>query len=142
MRTTLLTALTLFAAAPLLAASGPEDELRAMFVKTETAWNQADLAAHVAPYADSAAMMGRNGPFYGRDRIKASLERNFWQDGKPLQQLRFEQVTVRMLTGEKSAVVTGKFILTGGGKPDASGWFTTVWQKEKGGWKIVMDHSA
>jgi ketosteroid isomerase-like protein len=142
MRITLLAALTLLATPPLLAVAGPEDELRAMFVKTETAWNEGNLAAHVAPYADSAAMMGRNGPFYGRDRISASLERNFWKDGKPLQQLKFEQVVVRMLTGEKSAVVTGKFILTGGGKPDASGWFTTVWQKEKGGWKIVMDHSA
>ncbi|MEO5800389.1 MAG: nuclear transport factor 2 family protein [Gemmatimonadales bacterium] len=142
MRTTLLTLLTLCCASPLLAASGPEEELRVIFDKMASAWNQGDIQGHISPYADSAAMMSRTGPFYGRDRIKSALEQSFWKDGKPLQQLRFEQVVVRVLEGGTSALVTGHFILSGGGKPDASGWFTTVWEKKGKRWQIVMDASA
>lgn len=138
----LLALLTLFAIVPLAPSPGPEDDLRAEVTQMASAWNAGDLAGHVRPYADSAAMMGRNGPFIGRDRIRSSLERNFWKDGKPLQQLRFEQVAVRLIAAGGGAVVTGRFILSGGGKPDASGWFTTVWEHQARGWRIIMDHSS
>ena len=53
----------------------------------------------------------------------------------------YEQVRVRGL-GETHALMTGRFILSGGGRPDSSGWFTLVWEWRDGGWKIVHDHSS
>ena len=117
------------------------------YIRTELtaiadAWNRADLDRHVAPYADSATMMGNNGLIWGRPAIRALLERGFWREGKPLQQLRFEDVVIRLVGGNNAAIVTGKFILTGGGRPDASGRFSTIWEKKNGKWMTVHDHSG
>lgn len=137
-----LVLVALCAIVPLAPQPGPEDDLRAEVAQMAAAWNAGNLAGHVRPYADSAAMMGTNGPFTGRERIRASLERAFWKDGRPLQQLQFERVTVRLAASGRVAVVTGRFLLTGGGKPDAPGWFTTVWEFQQEGWRIIMDHSS
>ena len=117
------------------------------YIRTELtaiadAWNRADLDRHVAPYADSATMMGNNGLIWGRPAIRALLERGFWREGKPLQQLRFEDVVIRLVGGNNAAIVTGKFILSGGGRPDASGRFSTIWEKKNGTWMTVHDHSG
>ena len=118
----------------------PVQGIVATLMETAAAWNRGDIAGHVAAYADSAEFMAP-GPLIGRDRIRASLLRSFWRDGQPLQQLRYEQVQVRGL-GETHALMTGRFILSGGGRPDSSGWFTLVWEWTDGGWKIVHDHSS
>jgi uncharacterized protein (TIGR02246 family) len=122
-------------------AGGSSSELGRAMKEMEDAWNRNDLAGHVAPYADSAVFMIPRGPLIGRDRIRASLERSFWVNGKPKQQLRFEEVEVRML-GPLDARVMGKFILTGGGMPEATGRFTTIWEKIDGRWQIIHDHSS
>ena len=134
----------------LCAVAGPlrvEAQSAETIIRTElnaiaVAWNAADLERHVAPYADSATMMGSRGLIRGRNAVRDLLARGFWQDGKPLQQLRFEEVEVRMLGRGDAAVVTGKFILTGGGRPEASGRFTTVWELRGGRWLTVHDHSG
>ena len=118
----------------------PAEAIVPLLMETAAAWNRADLDGHVAAYADSAEFMAP-GPLVGRDRIRASLLRSFWRDGRPLQQLRYEQVQVRQL-GETHALMTGRFILSGGGRADASGWFTLIWEWTDGGWKIVHDHSS
>ena len=104
------------------------------------AWNRADLAGHVAAYADSAEFMAP-GPVVGRDRIRESLEGSFWRDGRPVQDLRFENTNLRWL-GHDHALMTGRFVLFGGGRDERSGWFTLVWERTPEGWRIVHDHSS
>lgn len=120
---------------------GDVEAMKAALTASAAAWNANDLEGHVAMYSDTAAMMGGNGPVRGRDRVKAMLGGGFWRDGKPLQQLRFEEIAVR-LVGHSAAVTTGKFILTGGGRPDLTGRFTTVWAKEGDTWRVMHDHSS
>jgi uncharacterized protein (TIGR02246 family) len=129
-------------ATPTLVAQGPEAIMRADLDAIAKAWNDQDMAGHMVIYADSATMMGSNGLIRGRAAIRAVLERGFWRDGKPLQQLRFEDVEVRMLGAGDAAVVTGRFVLTGGDRPEASGRFTTVWERRGGRWVTVHDHSG
>jgi len=105
------------------------------------AWNRGDLDGHVALYTDSAAMMGKNGPMPGRNTIRGILERGFWAGGKPSQQLGFSELVVTPL-GRDHAMLTGKCTLTGGGKPDFSCRFTTIWEKRSEGWRIIHDHSS
>jgi ketosteroid isomerase-like protein len=105
------------------------------------AWNNADLAGHIRDYADTATFMGGNGPIQGRDRVGEALSRSFWRDGKPKQQLSFDRVEVRPL-GERHALSTGHFLLTGGGEADKSGWFSLTWEKTGTGWRILHDHSS
>ncbi len=105
------------------------------------AWNRADLDGHVSLYADSAAMMGKNGPIVGKQRIRGILERGFWKEGRPAQQLAFRDLAVTPL-GPEHAMVTGQCILTGGGLADYFCRFTTIWEKRPEGWRIIHDHSS
>lgn len=105
------------------------------------AWNRADLDGHVAFYADSARFMTATGPVAGRGHTRAILEQHFFRGGRPVQRLHFEQIEVRAL-GEDHALVTGRFVLSGGGEEERSGWFTTVWAWSRTRWEAVHDHSS
>ena len=133
----------LVAASPAAAQSPFAADSAAMIAsmgETARAWNQADLDGHVAAYADSAVFMAP-GPIVGRDRTRAALERSFWREGRPVQQLRFEQLNARPL-GADRALMTGRFILSGGGQEERSGWYTLIWERIDGRWRIVHDHSS
>lgn len=105
------------------------------------AWNNADLPGHIGLYTDTATFMGGNGPIQGRDRVGDSLAKSFWRDGKPKQTLSFDRIEVRPL-GDRHALSTGHFVLTGGGEADRSGWFSLTWEKTSTGWRIIHDHSS
>ena len=135
--------LTLFLAAP-VGAQGPhatEQAIRLLLDESVAAWNRGDLDGHLADNADSISFMTGKGPIIGRHRTAEALRRSFFRDGKPIQQLRFEQVTIRRL-GEGHALVVGRFVLEGGGEPEHSGWFSTVWERQAGGWRVIHDHSS
>ena len=118
-----------------------EAEIRAVLDSTAAGWNRGELSRYMWAYADSASFMGANGVERGRDRIEASMRQGFWRSGRPLQALHYEQVEVRRISDD-AALVTGKFVLTGGGRPDRTGWFSTVWARTREGWRMVYDHSG
>lgn len=115
-------------------------QIRAVLNETARGWNRGDLLQYLSAYTESATEMGPNGPEGGREAIERTMLRGFWKTGRPLQQLRYEHVDVRLL-GKYHALVTGQFVLTGGGRPDRTGWFTTVWTKTRQGWRMMHDHS-
>jgi ketosteroid isomerase-like protein len=85
--------------------------------------------------------MTRNGPIIGKTRTADALRRSFFKAGKPVQQLRFEQVTIRRL-GNGHALVVGRFVLEGGGQEEHTGWFSTIWERQAVGWRVIHDHSS
>lgn len=117
-----------------------EARIRAILDSTSAGWNQGNLQQYLAAYTDEATEMGPNGPRGGRSVIEQTMRNGFWKTGRPLQSLRYEHVEVRMLEKD-NALVTGQFVLTGGGRPDRTGWFTTVWTRTKEGWRMIHDHS-
>ncbi len=127
--------------APVAVANDATTAIPAGLMASAEAWNNADLAGHIRPYADSATFMGGNGPIEGRERVGEALARSFWRDGKPKQQLSFDRIAVRPL-GDRHALATGHFVLTGGGEADRSGWFSLTWEKTETGWQILHDHSS
>jgi ketosteroid isomerase-like protein len=125
-------------------AQGPnatEREIQTLLDQSVASWNRGDLDGHVADNADSISFMTRNGPIIGKSKAADALRRSFFKDGRPIQQLRFEQVTIRRL-GKGHALVVGRFILDGGGQPEHSGWFSTVWERQAAGWRVIHDHSS
>jgi ketosteroid isomerase-like protein len=84
--------------------------------------------------------MGANGPEGGKSAIERTMRQGFWKTGRPLQNLRYEHVEVRML-GKDHALVTGQYVLSGAERPDRTGWFTTVWTRTQQGWRMIHDHS-
>ena len=109
--------------------------------ESSAAWNRGDLKGHLAIYVDSVTFMTRNGPRPGVKAVEESFTRTYFRDGAPKQQLRFEQLTVRPL-GRDAALANARFVLSGGGEPDQSGWFTLVWMRTPDGWRAVHDHSS
>ncbi|MGH7581267.1 MAG: YybH family protein [Gemmatimonadales bacterium] len=127
-----------------VSAQGPhttEAEIQALLDESAASWNRGDLDGHLADNADSISFMTRNGPIVGKARTAEALRKSFFKDGKPIQQLRFEQVTIRRL-GQGHALVVGHFILDGGGQPEHSGWFSTIWERQAAGWRVIHDHSS
>ena len=125
-------------------AQGPnvtEKEIQGLLDESAAAWNRGDLEGHLADNADSITFMTRKGPIVGKGETADILRRAFFKDGKPVQQLRFEQVTIRRL-GKEHALVVGRFVLDGGGEPEHSGWFSTIWERQAAGWRVIHDHSS
>ena len=117
-----------------------EGQIKAVFQVTADGWNSGDLSKYLSAYVPDATEMLSTGPAGGVDKIEKTMKDGFWKTGRPIQQLRYENIVVRML-GKDNALVTGQYILSGADKPDRKGWFTTVWVKTKAGWRMMHDHS-
>jgi ketosteroid isomerase-like protein len=68
------------------------------------------------------------------------MRAGFWKAGRPDQVLTYDHLEVRPL-GPDHALATGQYILSGAGKPDRTGWFTTIWERTPAGWRMIHDHS-
>jgi len=131
------------AAAP-LAGESPADEIRAMLKSSEAAWNRGDLAAFATDYEDAptTTFVGRELTRGDNAAILARYQRSYPTD-EARGQLTFSEIEARPL-GSGYALALGRFALkrTAAGGGDASGRFTLVLRRTKGGWKIIHDHSS
>ena len=118
-----------------------ESQIRAAMQASVEAWNRGDLKGHLAIYDPSVTVMTKNGPRPTIEAIETSFGQAYFVAGKPKQSLRMESVNVRGLS-EQSALVTGRFVLSGGTEPEQSGWFTLVWVHTATGWRAVHDHTS
>lgn len=116
-------------------------QMRAAIQASADAWNRGDLKGHLAIYDASVTVMTKNGPRPTIEAIEQSFAQAYFVDGKPKQTLRMERVDIRSLSPD-SALMTGRFILAGGGAPEQSGWFTLVWVRTAVGWRAVHDHTS
>lgn len=141
MKTLALIALVLLCAAGTFAQKGsPEQQIKAVFQVTADGWNSGDLSKYLSAYVPDATEMLSTGPAGGVSAIEKTMRDGFWKTGRPIQQLRYENIVIRML-GKDNALVTGQYVLSGAGKPDRKGWFTTIWVRTKAGWRMMHDHS-
>ena len=108
--------------------------------KSAEGWNAGDLDAFLAPYDETANYMTGSGPV-GWDGMRARYREKYFLRGRPEQALDFDSIEVRE-PGGGIALVTGRFRLSGGGKPEGSGWFTLIWKRTSVGWRIIHDHSS
>jgi len=117
-----------------------EAEIRSLMQSSMESWNRGDLTGHLALYDQNVAFMTKDGPRPGVSAIEESFKKSYFQDGHPIQSLRFEKIAVRPLERD-AALATGRYVLSGGGKPEQAGWFTLVWVRGSEGWRAVHDHS-
>lgn len=115
-------------------------KIKAELDKTAAGWNDGDLSKYLAAYVPEATEMTGEGPKGGVEEIEKTMKAGFWKTGRPIQTLHYENVVVRMLCKDH-ALVTGQYVLTGAGRPDRKGWFTTVWQRVGKNWRMIHDHS-
>lgn len=114
--------------------------IRATLDTTAAGWNRGELPVYLSAYTDSATAMGANGPERGVNAIGDQMRAGFWKTGRPIQNLHYEHLEIRPL-GPDHALVTGQYVLRGAGRPDRTGWFTTIWKRTPDGWRMVHDHA-
>jgi ketosteroid isomerase-like protein len=138
-------AFVLLAASSLSLGARPEradDTAAIVRVLTASAddWNRGDLERFIAPYAAESTFMTAAGPIERAAMVRRYREKYF-AGGQPRQSLWFDELAVRAL-GADHALMTGRFVLSGGGLPDQSGRFTLIWVRQADGWRILHDHTS
>jgi len=115
--------------------------IKATLDTTAAGWNRGELPVYLSAYVDSATAMGSTGLVRGVRGIEAQMRAGFWRTGRPAQTLSYDHLEIRSI-GPNQAIATGQYILTGGGIPNRTGWFTTIWIRTPSGWRMVHDHSS
>ena len=121
--------------------AGDAAAIKAVLDTTAAGWNRGDLSTYLSAYTDTATAMGSTGLVRGVSGIEGQMRAGFWRTGRPIQTLGYDHLEVRPI-GPDQAIVTGQYILTGGARPDRTGWFTTIWVRTARGWRMVHDHSS
>ena len=121
--------------------------IKATLDTTAAGWNRGELPVYLSAYVDSSTAMGSTGLVRGVRGIEGQMRAGYWKTGRPLQTLSYDHLEIRPI-GPNQAIVTGQYILTGGGVPNRTGWFTTIWVRvppgghPPTGWRMVHDHSS
>ncbi len=140
----LLWAAVLTGLAALALAADPAVEIKALLDEQAAAWNRGDIPAFMKAYENSPATTyaGANGVTKGYATVLERYKTRY-PNRDAMGTLRFTAIEVRLL-GRDHALATGKFNLerTAKGGGPASGWFSLVLRRSKGGWLVIHDHTS
>ena len=125
----------------LFAQNKEEQAIRAILSNQTNAWNKGDLASFMIGYweNDSLVYVGKNGPTYGYATTLNNYQKNY-PDTSHMGKLKFELLSFKPLNKDHYFVL-GKFYLTRT-VGNASGYFTLLFKKINGVWKVIADHSS
>ncbi|MBS1122836.1 MAG: hypothetical protein H6Q90_5064 [Deltaproteobacteria bacterium] len=106
------------------------------------AWNRGDLAAYMAGYLHSDALVFTSGGNirHGWQQAYDHYQARYGKDRAAMGTLRFEVLSVDPV-GADGAVVLGNWILTGSPN-DGRGVFSVVLERRPEGWRIIHDHTS
>jgi hypothetical protein len=121
--------------------SKEEQKILSILDKQTKAWNSGDFDAFMKGYLESDSLMyiGKSGVTYGYNATLNNYKKNY-AGADRMGQLRFEILHLKKL-GKKHYLVVGKWFLkrTAG---DVGGLYTLTFEKKKGEWVIIADHSS
>jgi len=133
--------ITCFFSTNIYARSKDEVAIRNILAEQSAAWNQGNIEGFMKGYweNDSLMFIGKKGLTYGWKNTLSNYRKNY-PDAKAMGQLTFTIIKVKPLSDLYQEVI-GKWHLerTEG---NLEGHFTLLFQKIKGNWVIVMDHSS
>jgi len=122
-------------------AEAQEDEIRKLLSAQQDCWNSGDLECFMQGYlqSDDLVFVGSNGPKYGW-QVTLNNYKKSYPDKDAMGTLTFDLLKFQPV-GKKHYLVIGKWVLTR--KSDApQGHFSLLFEKIKGEWKIIADHSS
>lgn len=112
-----------------------------ILLRQQADWNRGDIPAFMIGYwqSDSLSFTGKSGTISGYDN---TLKRYLANYDSPEKMGRL-QFTILRLTplGPDHYSMIGRFELTRT-MGDASGYFTLIWRRVNGEWKIISDHTS
>ncbi len=109
--------------------------------KQEVAWNSGDIEGFMQAYwkSDSLLFIGGSGPQYGWQNTLEKYKKSY-PDKKTMGILKFENINYEELS-QSNVHILGKWQLERE-KDTLMGYYTLLWKKLDGEWKIVYDHSS
>lgn len=118
-----------------------EQIIKKILANQDSAWNEGRLDKFMIGYwnSDSLLFIGKNGPHYGYDNTLKNYQKSY-TDTSVMGHFTSMVISMKRLSKEYY-FVTGKWFLkrTMG---NLSGYYTLLFQKIKGEWVIVADHSS
>jgi len=125
----------------LFSQSKDEKKILSILDNQTKAWNTGDLEKFMIGYHESDSLMyiGKSGVTYGYDATLKSYKKNYAGPEK-MGKLTFEILHLKKL-GHKHYLVVGRWSLkrTAG---DVGGYYTLTFEKQKGQWVVIADHSS
>jgi ketosteroid isomerase-like protein len=133
--------ITVLLSTTIFAQNKEELAIRAILSNQTKAWNKGDLSSFMIGYweNDSLVYVGKNGPSYGYATTLKNYKKNY-PDTSHMGKLQFELISFKPLNKDHYFVL-GKFYLTRT-VGNASGYFTLLFRKINGVWKVIADHSS
>ena len=107
----------------------------------EIAWSKGDVEGYMQGYwkSDSLRFITKKGVVFGWQNMLDRYKKSY-PDKNAMGKLKFSELVFEPLSRHK-ILVTGKWTLTRT-EDELSGYFTLIWQKIKGQWVIVLDHTS
>ena len=117
------------------------DAIKAVMSMQEEAWSAGDLEQFMTGYIndESLTFIGSRGLSYGWETTLANYKKGY-PDKAAMGKLSFEVLELKSLSPEFCYMI-GKFYLTRDAE-DLSGYFTLLWQKIEGEWKVIADQTC
>ncbi len=118
-----------------------KDAIKLVMKAQEDAWNRGDIAAFMNGYLNEndLVFIGSRGLTYGWERTLENYKKGY-PDKAAMGKLSFEILELKPLSNEYFYMI-GKYELIRE-KDKPSGYFTLLWQKVNGEWKIIADHTS
>jgi uncharacterized protein (TIGR02246 family) len=128
---------------PALPAQSTEQAVRAVLDRQVADWNRGDVRAFMQGYDNSdATLFVGTSVLRGYQRVLDNYLAHYATRDQ-MGRLTFSNLDVVPL-GKDHALVLGNFHLerTAGGGGNADGIFTLTFEKKRGAWKIIADHTS
>jgi len=122
-------------------AEAQEDEIRKLLSVQQDCWNSGDLECFMQGYlqSDDLVFVGSSGPKYGW-QVTLNNYKKSYPDKDAMGKLTFDLLKLQPI-GKKHYLVIGKWVLTRQ-SDSPQGHFSLLFEKIKGEWKIIADHSS
>lgn len=117
------------------------EEISAVMKAQEVAWNQGDIPAFMAGYAqsDSTIFVGKTRVNYGWEKVLEAYIKGY-PDKEAMGKLQFDLIRIEPMDATHAYVV-GKWTLLEKAEP-ASGHFVLIFEKLAAGWRITVDGTS
>ena len=104
-------------------------------------WCNGDIDGYMDGYwkSDSLRFLGRRGLTYGWQATRDSYKKSY-PDKQSMGKLKFTHISFEPLNGTQMFVV-GKWTLERE-KDTLRGYYSLLWKKFNGQWKVIFDHSS
>jgi len=116
-------------------------EIKSLLNEQENSWNQGDIPAYMFHYwkSDSMMFVGKNGVTYGWEKTLDNYLKSY-PDKATMGKLTFDHLNFEFIN-RKNVIVIGCWHLNRE-KGDIGGYFSLIWRKINGKWKIIIDHTS